>query len=201
MKVMCLTIPRSVERQERIKHEWRGFDVEFVFGLDWQDLGFDVNGVREIFGQSCCTAGHLKIWKRMIGHHDPFLIIEDDVVPLENIDESIERSVASEFPVVKLFHQDERDLEGVHPFILDGPESWIGTAAYVVNDLARLITHFDFWGPMDKTLMQVCHHRFGLHFPRSVEANWGISVIDYSERELLVQGIFNGETSDISVPS
>ena len=98
-KVLVLTIPRLEERQQHVRERLKGFDFEFFYGVDKQELSdefirdnyhYDKKyslSVSQTFrplnkGEIACSLSHRKIYQAMIDNNwQRVLVFEDDVVP------------------------------------------------------------------------------------------------------------------------
>ncbi len=101
-KVLVLTVPRFLERQEKVKQRLEGISFEFFYGTDKNDLTnenisrnyyYDKKNslaIRQYFpplntGEIACSLSHRNIYQAMIDNNwKRVLVLEDDVVPDQN---------------------------------------------------------------------------------------------------------------------
>lgn len=104
-KVFVLTVPRLWERQAHVKNRLAGFDFEFFYGQDKNELTdefIQLNyryekslslSVSQTFkpmnkGEIACALSHRMIYQSMVdNHYEHVLIFEDDVMPSSAISE------------------------------------------------------------------------------------------------------------------
>lgn len=127
MKVYCLTLPRHKHRIATIKRDWEGWDLEFVYGVDYLDcpsVGYD-----RLFGILGCMLGHFRIWEKLEDEWN--LVIEDDSKPLLNIYEAVEQVTNCPYELVKLYHNSGRELTGIHYL---KHNEWVSTSCYMIRN-------------------------------------------------------------------
>jgi hypothetical protein len=151
--VHVLTVSRNVERQEQVRREWAGWDIQFHYGYDYRDLNCPEPYNRQ-FALACCWCGHHKIWGELADEKGWHLIIEDDAFPKPGIRQAIRMIQTEEhnFQIVKLYHYVEPSCEIYLPNgfqkqqLLDlkenaeyrkGNRDWVSTAAYLVRNTHR----------------------------------------------------------------
>lgn len=113
--VYVLTIPSAVERQEDVKRQLGEQDVEFVFGVDKNDVSkeeFVEKGIYDeaiakktdrrnksmTLGHICCSLGHRMVYEKFLSSDaERALIFEDDVV-VNDVPESVVANAVANIP-------------------------------------------------------------------------------------------------------
>ncbi|NNE97681.1 MAG: hypothetical protein HKN25_01540 [Pyrinomonadaceae bacterium] len=106
-----LTTEKNLDRQESLKRELKGWDLELLFGVDkstvtkeqFQKDGIydeqkametDRSGKPMTTGHICCSLGHRLIYEEFLRtDHEKVLVFEDDVLALPDAESKIDKLV------------------------------------------------------------------------------------------------------------
>lgn len=208
-KTLVISLVEQTVRRERMTRQLNqiGCDWEFIDGIKGSSLGtypaeYDRRrrlayyGYDLSWGELGCLMSHRKAWQKVIDLNETCLVLEDDVTPLQNLEQAllVATKLEAHWDLFRLHSgQDKRpvaicDLDGFNVFEnLDDPGS---AAAFLIKprSAARLLEASTPFFMMNDDLIEA---RF-LHGQRILalrpypfEAGWGgSSIIDRSRPRL-----------------
>ncbi len=99
-KILVVSVPRFVDRHERVKENLSGLNFEFFWGADKQQLNYEVaktdgtyddakarklqrQGKPLNLGEIACSLSHRNLYRAMLENNwQKVLVLEDDVLPI-----------------------------------------------------------------------------------------------------------------------